>query len=86
MPTLVRFFIVLVVLAVAVGVAMVYLGNFVAPNTREMTVRIPSSRLEPKPVAPPPAAETPEAVGTVEAPASPDAPAADDVTTVETPE
>ena len=53
MPTLVRFFIVLIVLAVAVGAAMVYLANFVEPNSREMTVRIPSSRLEPTVVVPP---------------------------------
>lgn len=52
MPTLVRFFIVLIVLAVAVGAAMVYLANFVEPNSREMTVRIPSSRLEPTVVVP----------------------------------
>jgi hypothetical protein len=56
MPTLVRFFIVLVVLAGLVGAAMVYLANFVQPNTREMTVRIPASRLEPTPIVRPPAA------------------------------
>lgn len=78
MPTLVRFFIVLVVLAAAVGAGMVYLANFVEPNPREMTVRIPSSRLEPKVVVPPPEA--------VEPPAAVAAPAADDdATTVDLP-
>ena len=82
MPTLVRFFIVLVVIAAAVFAAMIYLGNFVEPNTREMTVRIPSDRLKPTPIVPPPAAET--APPAADAPAA--APAPDGVETVETPE
>jgi SNF family Na+-dependent transporter len=45
MPSLFRFFVVLVVLAATAGGAMVYLATFVAPNTREMTVRIPADRL-----------------------------------------
>lgn len=53
MPTLVRFFIVLLVLAGLAGAGMFYLANFVQPNTREMTVRIPSDKLEPTPITPP---------------------------------
>jgi hypothetical protein len=36
-----------------------YLGNFVEPNTREMTIRIPSSRLSPRPIAPMPGPSAP---------------------------
>ena len=83
MPTLVRFFIVLCVIAAAVFAAMVYLGNFVEPNTREMTVRIPSDRLEPTVIAPPPAASA-----AVPAPAPAETPPAadnaDGAATVET--
>ena len=44
MPTLVRFLVVLIVLA-AIGLAgMFYLANFVEPNTREMTVKVPAAR------------------------------------------
>ncbi len=58
MPTVFRFLVSLVFI-VAVFAAIVFsLGNFVEPNTREMTIRLPPSRLDPKPVpapAPPPA-------------------------------
>jgi hypothetical protein len=67
MPTLVRFFIVVLVLAGLVGAAMIYLANFVEPNTREMTVRIPPSRLEPTPIArpaPPPEAAADDTTAT----------------------
>lgn len=54
MPTLVRFLVVLIVLA-AVGIAgMFYLANFVTPHTREMTVKVPADRLQAKEVVPPP--------------------------------
>ena len=56
MPTLVRFLVVLIVLA-AIGIAgMFYLANFVEPHTREMTVKVPADRLQPKQVVPPVAA------------------------------
>ena len=62
MPTLVRFLTVLLVLAALVGAGMFYLANFVGPNTRQMTIRIPSGRLEAVPVVRPPAAvDEPEA-------------------------
>lgn len=60
MPTIIRFVMTLAVLAALVGAAMFYLANFVNPNLHEMTVRIPTSRLEPVPIAkPPPPAEAP---------------------------
>jgi len=46
MPSLFRFFVVMLLLG-AIGVAaVVSLATFVEPNTREMTVRIPADRLE----------------------------------------
>ena len=45
MPSLFRFFVVLIVLGAIGAAAMVYLGTFVQPNTREMTVRIPAGKL-----------------------------------------
>jgi hypothetical protein len=45
MPSLFRFFIVLIVLGAIGAAAMVYLATFVEPNTREMTVRIPPAKL-----------------------------------------
>jgi hypothetical protein len=59
MPSLFRFLIVLVILGILGGAAMIYLALFVAPNTREMTVRIPAERLHaeqlpvPQPQSPP---------------------------------
>jgi hypothetical protein len=49
MPTLFRFLVVVVVLAAIAGGAVVYLANFVSPHTREMTIRIPASKLAPTP-------------------------------------
>ena len=45
MPSLFRFLVVVLVLAAIGGAAFLYLANFVQPNTREMTVRIPASKL-----------------------------------------
>jgi len=62
MPTVFRFFMILVVF-VAVFAALVFsLGNLVAPNTRQLTIRLPPSRLEPRPVAPEPATIPPSAI------------------------
>ena len=61
----------------AVAAAIVFaLGNFVAPNTRPMTIRLPPSRIEPQPVVrpPPPAPPAPvveEALGAGEGAATP---------------
>lgn len=49
MPSLIRFFVVVLVLGGLAGAAMVYLAVFVEPNNREMTIRIPASKLEPRP-------------------------------------
>lgn len=48
MPTLFRFLIGLVVLAVIGFIAVWVLANFVEPRPREMTIRIPQERLDPK--------------------------------------
>jgi hypothetical protein len=69
MPTLVRFLVVLIVLA-AIGIAgMFYLANFVEPRTREMTVKVPADRLQPKEVPPPPAVAVVPAADSAGAPA-----------------
>ncbi|WP_421725414.1 hypothetical protein [Bauldia sp.] len=63
MPTIARFLTILVLIAAVVFAAMFYLGNFVEPRTREMTVRIPASRLDPVPIIrPTPEPPPPEAV------------------------
>jgi lipopolysaccharide export LptBFGC system permease protein LptF len=50
MPSLVRFLVVVLVLAALVGAATFYLANFVEPRSREMTVRIPPEKLaQPEP-------------------------------------
>jgi hypothetical protein len=49
MPTLFRFFVVVMLLAALGAGAMVYLGTFVNPNTREMTVRVAPERLGAQP-------------------------------------
>jgi hypothetical protein len=48
MPTLMRFVTVVIVLGVLAGAAVVYLATMVEPNTREMTIRIPPSKLVPQ--------------------------------------
>jgi hypothetical protein len=45
MPSLIRFLVVCLILAGIAGAAIVYLANFVEPNPREMTVRIPPQKL-----------------------------------------
>ena len=55
MPSLFRFLIVLVILGILGGAGMLYLGLFVGPHTREMTVRIPAEKLHVQ--EPPPQAE-----------------------------
>lgn len=55
MPTIIRFVTTLIVLAALFGAAVFALGNFVEPRLRELTIRIPPSRLEPRPVPRPPA-------------------------------
>ncbi|MCB1497482.1 MAG: hypothetical protein KDJ86_17005 [Bauldia sp.] len=63
MPTIARFVTTLAVIAALVAAAMFYLANFVTPRNREMSVRIPSSELEPVPIikpAPPPEPEPAE--------------------------
>ena len=40
MPTLIRFLVVLIVLAVLAGAAMVYLAYFVEPSPREMSAPV----------------------------------------------
>jgi hypothetical protein len=94
MPTLVRFLVVLIVLA-AIGIAgMFYLANFVEPHTREMTVKVPADRLQPKEVVPPvaavPAATDPAAAPADATPAdtaaTPAAPAATPLAPVQQPQ
>ena len=46
MPSLVRFLAAMVILAALIGAATFYLAYFVSPHTREMTVRIPATRLQ----------------------------------------
>lgn len=48
MPSLIRFLIGLVVLAVIAVGAMFALANFVEPKPREMTIRVPQERLDPR--------------------------------------
>ncbi len=48
MPSLIRLLIVLGVLAALVYGGMIALVTIVDPNPREMTVRIPADRLQPK--------------------------------------
>lgn len=45
MPTLIRFLVVVIVLAALAGAGVVYLAYFVHPTPREMTVRIPPDKL-----------------------------------------
>ena len=48
MPTLFRFLLVIAVIGGLAFVAMFALATFVQPEQREMTVTIPSSRLQPR--------------------------------------
>jgi hypothetical protein len=48
MPSLVRFLVVVAILAAIAGAATIYLAYFVNPGQREMTIRIPASKLERK--------------------------------------
>jgi hypothetical protein len=50
MPTLVRFLTTLLFLGVIFGAAVYLLATFVEPREREMAVRIPADRLEPRPL------------------------------------
>ena len=59
MPTIFRFLMSLAVIATVIAVIVFALGNFVEPNTRSMTIRLPPGRLEPRPVTPPPAPAPP---------------------------
>ena len=47
LPSLIRFIVTLAVLAGLVYAGMFALATFVEPNTREMKVRIPQSKLKP---------------------------------------
>lgn len=48
MPSLIRFLIGLAIVAVLGFAAMFALANFVDPHSREMTIRIPQERLDPR--------------------------------------
>ncbi len=54
MPTLTRLVLFLALVAAIVYGAMYALANFVEPDTREITVDIPASKLKPVTIAPPP--------------------------------
>jgi hypothetical protein len=45
MPTIVRFLIVLLVLAALAGAGVIYLAYFVHPTPREMSIKVPADRL-----------------------------------------
>ncbi|KAB2690026.1 MAG: hypothetical protein ACODTL_21815 [Brucella sp.] len=53
MPTLTRLVLFLALVAAIVYGAMYALANFVEPDTREITVDIPASKLKPVTIAPP---------------------------------
>jgi len=46
MPSLFRFLVAVLVVAAVLAAAAVYLAYFVKPNTREMTIKIPATRLQ----------------------------------------
>jgi len=48
MPSLLRFLVALVIVAGLVAAAVFYLAYMVQPRTRDMTIRIPASQLQPK--------------------------------------
>ena len=74
MPSLFRFLTVVVVLAVLAGAATIYLANFVSPNTREMTIRIPPNKLDPEAARPVTSAPAAPAAPVEPAAPEPDAP------------
>ena len=47
MPSLIRFLVVIVLIAAAIYGSMIALVMFVEPNPREMSVRISNERLQP---------------------------------------
>jgi lipopolysaccharide export LptBFGC system permease protein LptF len=47
MPSLFRFLLVLLVLAAIGGAAMFYLANYIEPNSRDMSERVPAEKLAP---------------------------------------
>jgi hypothetical protein len=47
MPSLIRFLVVIGLIAAAIYGGMIALVMFVEPNPREMSVRIPNERLQP---------------------------------------
>ena len=47
MPSLIRFLVIVGLIAAAIYGSMVALVMFVEPNPREMSVRIPNERLQP---------------------------------------
>lgn len=57
MPTLTRLIAFVVVIAAIAYAAMYALANFVTPQTQEMKVEIPASKLKPVPIAPTPSAD-----------------------------
>ncbi|HHV70102.1 hypothetical protein [Brucella intermedia] len=59
MPTLTRLVLFLALVAAIVYGAMYALANFVEPDTREITVEIPASKLKPVTIAPPVTAPDP---------------------------
>jgi hypothetical protein len=69
MPSLMRFLTVLAALAAAVFATLYSLATFVTPQTREMTVTIPSQRL--KPPSATAAARNPQTAGAEAAAESP---------------
>jgi hypothetical protein len=48
LPSLIRFLVTIAIIAGLVWGAMFALANFVQPNQREMTVRIPANKLNPQ--------------------------------------
>nr|WP_029929639.1 hypothetical protein [Ochrobactrum sp. UNC390CL2Tsu3S39] len=76
MPTLTRLVLFLALVAAVVYGAMYTLANFVEPDTREIAVEIPASKLKPVTIAPPPApaAELAPAETADTAPQSPQTP------------
>ncbi len=64
MPTLTRLIAFAVLIAAIAYAAMYALANFVEPQTQEMRVEIPASKLNPVPIAPTPPTAATEAPAT----------------------